>query len=151
MSKTRIRFAPLALATALILAAAGPAPLQDSGGKPAQTPLLQAMEGIKTHMKGTAMALQGGARDEALKHIAEIQRLVLLAKLEAPANLTEVPEEKRAAHRTAFRKDIVVLLKEFADMEVDVLEGRFEEAFGRVIDPLYPYREASHDKYKKKE
>lgn len=148
MSKTSIRIACLVLGTALILSATRPPAVPEQEQPSA---LLEAMEGLKTHLKGTAMALQRSSRDEALENIAGMQRFVLLAKLEAPADLGEIAEEKREAHRTAFRKDLVLLLKELADMELDVLEGRYKKAFARVVDPLYPLREAAHEKYQKGE
>jgi hypothetical protein len=106
------------------------------------------MEGLKTHLKGAAMALQNpDDRDAALVHIAELQRLVLLSKLEAPSNLNEVPEEERAEHRASFRRDLALVLREFVEMEIHVLDGETEKAFARVIDPLYPMRETAHEKY----
>jgi len=149
-----LSLAALVLGGVLVLSAvapapASPSPMPASAAAATDTDLLTAMEGLKTHMKATAMALQGNSTEEALEHIAEMQRLVLLAKLESPPNLEELAKKERAAHQMAFRKDLIGVLKEFADMEIDVLEGRFEAAFARVVDPLHPTREAAHAKYQK--
>ena len=112
------------------------------------TPLAAAMEEIKTNLKGLAMSLQDSvAQERALKHVAELERHVLSAKLEAPANLEQIAEEERAAHRIAFRRDMARVLGVLAELEVDLLEERHEDAFAKIIGPLYKMREAAHAKY----
>ena len=135
------------LALVLIVAAAPGAP-QDT---PHQTPLLDCMESMKVELKGIAMSLQGKDEVKALEHIAAMQSLVLLAKLELPPNLDQIPEEGRAAHRVGFRKELIAVLKELAVMEEHVLDGDLEAAFKSVIDPLYPLRERAHEAYQRKE
>lgn len=123
-------------------------PVREAATEAAERPLRAHMEGLKTHMKGTAMALQSPeGRDKALEHIAELQRIVLLAKLEAPSNLGEVAEKERAEHAKDFRRDLTLVLRELAEMEIHVLDGEMEKAFARVVDPLFPMREAAHEKY----
>jgi len=109
------------------------------------------MEGLKSNLKGVAMALQGSDAETALGHLGEMQRLVLLAKLELPPNLDEQPELARDAHAKEFRKGLVRVLQELAGMELELLDGEFEEAFARVTGSLYTLRESSHDKFKRAE
>ena len=143
---TNTTVASLALVTLLVSL-----PLGQEPATPAAPTLLEHMGGMKTHMKGAAMALQDPAKkSEALHHIAELQRLALLSKLEAPSNLEEIPEGERDAHTTSFRRDLVLVLREFVEMELSVLDGKPQEAFARVVKPLYPMREAAHDKYQSK-
>ena len=137
-----------ALALVTVLAST---PLRQEPETPSESPVLEAMEGMKTHLKGTAMALQDPAKGaEALEHIAELQRLVLLAKLGSPANLDELPADERDAHRTAFRRDLTLVLEQLVHMELSVLDGKPDEAFARIVKPLYPMREAAHEKYQSK-
>jgi hypothetical protein len=105
------------------------------------------MEALKTNLKAAAMALERTDTTGALKHIAEMQRLVLLAKLEVPANLEAKPDKQRDAYRAEFRKDLVRLMQELLGMELEVLDGDWEKAFGRVAGPLFRMREAAHEKY----
>ena len=113
--------------------------------------LAEHMEGLKTNLKGVAMALQGPDAETALRHLAEMQRIVLLAKLESPPNLDEQPESERHAHRQEFRKSLVRVLQELAGMELEILDGDYEAAFARVTGPLYTLRESSHDKFQRAE
>ncbi len=111
--------------------AARPADRQEAA---AEEPLLELMEGMKTHLKGTAMALRDESkRDDALKHVAEL------------------PEEKRAEHRTAFRRDLAETLKVLLDMEIHILDGKNAEAMQLVAKDLYTMRESAHGKYQKTE
>lgn len=143
----------LALATTLTLGAgrvAGQlvAPLASQE----EVPLLELMEGMKSHLKGTAMALGDPSRKEdALAHVAELQRYLLLAKLRTPANLEELPEELRAEHRTAFRRDMAQALKVLVDLEVHILDGQNEEAFKLVTGDLFALRKQAHAKYQQEE
>lgn len=109
--------------------------------------LLEHMEGLKKNLKGAAMAMQAQDGEKALQHVAEMQRLVLLAKLETPPNEEEKPEAERDAHRLAFRKDLIHLLQELAGMEVELLDEDWEKAFGRVTGPLFRMRTQAHDRY----
>jgi len=113
--------------------------------------LAEHMEGLKTNLKGVAMALQGSDAETALRHLAEMQRIVLLAKLESPPNLDEQPEREREAHRAEFRKSLVRVLQELAGMELEILDGEYDKAFARVTGSLYTLRESSHDKFQRAE
>ena len=113
--------------------------------------LAEHMEGLKANLKGIAMALQGSDAETALRHLGEMQRIVLLAKLESPPNLDEQPEREREAHTVKFRKGLVHVLQELAGMELELLDGEYEKAFARVTGSLYTLRESSHDKFKRAE
>ena len=147
MSKQLARPLVFLLALTLpLLAAARPASAPKA---PPAGELLAHMEGLKEHLKGVAMGLQ--AEDEAavLEHVAEMQRLVLLAKLTTPPNLDQQPEKKRAAHRTAFRRDLALLLEDLVGLELDVLDGKPRKAFKRVTGSLFKLREAAHERYQR--
>ena len=146
MLRSIVAVSALALAVAIPSGAAPGAP-QDPAPASEGGVLLEHMKGLKKNLKGVAMSLQKSDSKQVLHHIAEMQRLVLLAKLEAPANLEEKPEDERESHSTEFRKDMIGLLQELAGMEIEVLDGELEKAFGRVTGSLYRLREAAHEKY----
>lgn len=142
------------LTAALTLAAARPAPGASASLEPApwvdgddHEELEEAMYGFKNHLKKLSRSLTPEARDEALEHLTEMQRIAVESKGLAPSNLDEVPEDKRAAHRDDFRKEMLAMLDELVGIEVDVLDGRFEKASERVRGPLLDIRNRSHDKF----
>ena len=57
------------------------------------------------------------------------------------------PEAERDSHRVEFRKDLARLLAELAGMELEVLDGEWQKAFGRVTGSLYRMRMKAHEKY----
>lgn len=117
---------------------------------PRQAPpesLLACMEAMKAELKGTAVALRAADPAIALEHVAELERFVLLAKLHDPANLAELPEADREAHRLAFRATLVGVLKELADLELDLLDGRTEDAAARIAGPLFRMRQEAHARF----
>ncbi len=143
MLRPSLALAGLCLCLALPIANARRVP-------PSEGPLLELMEGLKEHLKGVAMGLQASDDAATLEHIAEMQRLVLLTKREDPSNLGEQPESKRDSHRAAFRRDLALVLGELAAMEVEVLDGERQEAFGRVTGALFRMREEAHERYQTK-
>ncbi len=110
--------------------------------------LEELMYSLKRHLKGAAQALQDPSMEaEALDHIAQLQAAAHAAKVLEPSNLDEIPEGERAQHVRSYRRDMAEVLGVLVDMEIDVLEGRREEAAGKLADPLYKLREAAHEKY----
>lgn len=117
-----------------------------------ESPLHEEMEGLKGNLKVLAAALRDPSQHEdALRSVAEMQRHVLAAKLLEPSNLEDVPAEGRAAHEVAFRRDLARLLGLLAELEIDLLDERIEDAKAKVAGPLLELRESSHDKYQKEE
>ena len=112
--------------------------------------LMDHMDGLKKNLKALATGMsEGKPAAELLVHVTGMQEHALKAKSFVPPNLSEVPEKRREAHRNAFRADMLRLLIDLANLEIDLLEGRPEEAFGRVTGSLFKLREASHEKYQK--
>jgi hypothetical protein len=137
---------PLCLVSAALSPQARPAP--HSGQE--QSSLRVTMESMKTHLKGLAMALQReDGRDAALGEVAELQRLVLAAKLETPPGLDGMPQGERAAHALAFRRELAAVLRELAELEIDLLEGRREAAQTRVRKSLFELRERAHERFQR--
>ncbi len=117
-------------------------------GSAPESELEELMYVLKRHLKGASTALQDPTQEAAaLEHIAELQKAALAAKLLAPANLDELPEDERDQHTREFRRDMAKVLGVLVAMEIDVLEGHGDKAMARVVDPLFPMREAAHEKY----
>jgi hypothetical protein len=129
----------LALAAVVLAAAVTPDDHQS---------LHELMEGLKDNLKGVATNLGTDAqRPAALRHVAQMQGIVLLAKELEPSNMEEVTEGERAAHKLAFRADLARLLGELAVIEQDICEGRNQAAMAAVRGKLFELREAGHEKY----
>lgn len=148
-----MRTTSLLLAAALggLVLLAAPASLSLGARAPAagdDSPLHDIMEQMKDHLKGLARGLGDATKDQAtLEHVAAMQQIALDAKLLPPSNLDEIAEDQRAAHATAYRVDMAKLLHELLALEIDLLEGRRQEAGARVKGSLSEMRKAGHKKY----
>lgn len=131
----------LAALLALTLLAASRAP---------DGPASDAMNGLKDNLKALAAALPDPESDAAsLAALAEMQRHALAAKALSPDNLDDVPADRRAAHQAAYRADLARLLQHLLEMEIDLLEGRRDEAIAAIRGELLPLRDAAHERYQK--
>ncbi len=138
---------PLPFACAALLAAG----LALAAGAPTGAPVdgegvvHDAMEGLKANLKVLASSTPDPEqRGAALGAVAEMQRLVLLAKVEAPTNLAEKPEAERAAHTLAFRREMARLLGELAKIEVALCRDQPDEALAAIKTTLLELRDAGH-------
>lgn len=138
---------------AALLWAAAPGPATTTAvANEEDSALHDAMEGMKKNLKALGKALSDPAtRDQALDHLAEMQRLTLISKLEAPSNLEEIEEDKRAEHMTAYRIDMAKMLMALAEMEIDVLEGRAADAGKKIRSTLLKMRKNGHNLYQPEE
>ena len=118
------------------------------GVPPGEKSLQGVMQGLKDKLKELTAALEAKKQDPALDAVGEMQRLVLLAKTHEPANLEDTPKAGRPAEVVAFRKDLIGLLRELADVEVDVLDEHYDAALAKVNGQVIQMRDAGHKKYK---
>ncbi|MAF65558.1 MAG: hypothetical protein CMJ84_07855 [Planctomycetes bacterium] len=105
-----------------------PSSTTQDGGEAAsdepETALAGHMETLESHLAKLRRTLRDEARrDESLGHIAAIQLAVLASKAEAPVMTPGLPEGERAAFQTAYRREMVGMLKELCELEVAVLDG----------------------------
>jgi len=122
------------------------------GGAPApgqEKSLKDVMNGLKNNLKTLSASVTAKAKDPSVAAVSEMERLVLLAKTFEPQNMADTPEADRPQHLIDFRKDMLGLLKQLADLETEVLDGKFDAATARINGPLMDLRDESHDKYKK--
>ena len=137
------------LAAALCLGAApGAAVAAAPGAMVGEKSLKDVMQGLKEKLKQLSAALEAKKQDAALDAVGEMQRLVLLAKTHEPANLDDTPKAGRPAQVVAFRKDLIALLRELADVEVDVLDEHYDAALAKANGQVIQMRDAGHKNYK---
>lgn len=102
-------------------------------------------------LRGQLKALNGAlaAQDEAgsLRALSEMQRLALVAKDTPLPGLGKRPADQRAAHARAYRKELLGLLRQLADLEDEVLDGRWDAAAQRATVTLKSVRDAAHEKF----
>lgn len=140
-SSLRLSTVALALMVLCLAVAARPAPTSDDA-------LHEVMMGLKRHLKDLGRSVSDAAQNEqSLTSIAEMQALALQGKPLAPPNLDTVDRDKRPAHQAAFRADMARMLRELAQMEIDILEGRNADAVATIQGKLFELRDSSHDKY----
>lgn len=130
------------------------APASERGGPhdDGESELGLAMESLKADLRKLGGFLKAGDKQaEALAVIANMQRGVLDAKLLPPSNLSEIAEGERPAHVLLYRKEMAMLLQEFAALEIDVIEGANAAALERMKGKLAEMRDAGHDKFQPKD
>ena len=121
---------------------APPAPGQEKS-------LRDVMNGLKSNLKTLSASVTAKAKDPSVAAVSEMERLVLLGKTFEPENMADTPEADRPQHLIDFHKDMLVLLKQLADLETEVLDGKFDDATKRIDGPLMDLRDESHDKFRK--
>lgn len=94
-----------------------------------ETVLAGHMEVLEAHLAKLRRTLRDeDRRDESLAHIAGIQAAVVASKAEAPAMLASILEGEQAAFQTAYRREMVGMLKHLCDLELAVLDGETDQA-----------------------
>lgn len=110
----------------------------------------RAMVGLKDGLRSLSKSLADASlTEDSLKTLTEMQGHVMSVKDADPQNLEEVEEARRPAHKLAFRADMMRLMRELCEMEIEVCEGKHEDALARVMGQLVPLRNSSHEKYQK--
>lgn len=138
-----VRFALLASLPVLLMALALPAfvPAAD---------LADTMGELRGQLKALNGALAAKDEPASLRAVSEMQRLALVAKDAALPGLDKRPADQRAAQAKAYRKELLGLLRQLADLEDEVLDGRWDEALQRATVTLKSVRDAAHEKFQDK-
>lgn len=105
-------------------------------------------------LRGQLKALNGAlaAKDEpaSLRAVSEMQRLALVAKDTALPGLDKRPADQRAEVAKAYRKALLGLLRQLADLEDEVLDGQWDAAVQRATVTLKTVRDAAHETFQDK-
>ena len=111
-------------------------------------PIGEAMEGLVKGMKALSKSLGDPEKnDESFASLRNMQQHAIAAKGQIVPNLDSVPEKDREAHQLAYRADMARLLRELCEIEIEICEGKNDEAKARIRGNLIPLRNAGHEKY----
>jgi len=64
-----------------------------------------------------------------------------------PKNMAEIPAAEQAGHKLAFRRALVVLARDIAEVELLVIDGKNAEAAAMFEKKIVPQRDAGHEKF----
>jgi len=74
-----------------------------------------------------------------------LQGHIIAAKEMAPPSAEAKPESERPAFVLSFRKAMTELLREVAELELDIIEDRNEQAVERITTTLIQMRDKAHE------
>lgn len=119
-----------------------------AGGEAAaeELDLFEHMLQVKALVRDLAgLAGDASKKVEALPVITQLQGHIIAAKQLTPPAAETRPEGERAAFNLAFRKSMTELLREVAELELDIIEDRNAEAAERITKKLIEMRDAAHE------
>ena len=145
---------PVAVAS-LALGIASQAPVarslsdDDDAGMTPNAVLLDRMGLIKHELKATARAVRNPDKplDVAIVHVSMLERLIVESKDLVPGRLASLDAEQRGAELTEYRRTQCKVLIELANLEMHLLDGDREAAWGVIAGPLADLRDAGHDRF----
>jgi len=113
-----------------------------------ETTLHDHMEAINEHLRAIMRGVSDPAqKGEMLKHVADLQKHLLGAKAHEAPGAAAQPESEREAYILGFRKALAEVLVEVSKLEIDIIDGRAEDATNRIRGPLIDLRNKAHEKY----
>jgi hypothetical protein len=111
--------------------------------------LSDVMGELKGRLKALSVALAAKDEPAALEALGAMQGLALEAKGCVPPGTEKLPRDGQAAHVKAFRKELLMLLRQLADLEDEVLDGTWDAATRRATVGLKELRDAAHERFQK--
>ncbi|MBM3986112.1 MAG: hypothetical protein FJ296_10580 [Planctomycetes bacterium] len=112
-----------------------------------QAELADVMGQMKGKLKALTVALAAKDEPASLEVLGAMQGLALEAKGFVPPGTEKLPRDGQAAHVKAYRKELLVLLRQLADLEDEVLDGKWDAATQRATVGLKDLRDAAHEKF----
>ena len=149
MTTTSLRLVGVLLAAAvsapLFLASARPAPVHDGANEKIE----HAMEDLNGSLKRLEKALAEKDSVKCLPLVLKMQVACQDSKGEAPSMAETITDaKKKADFLLGYRKSMVELQQQLLDLEVAILDGKWEDAAKLVSDKIKPSKKAGHDAYK---
>lgn len=118
-------------------------PRRGGGGQGGQS-IEQCMKAMNRAFRALRGQIEDGSKkDENLGHIWTMQRNVVQAK---SLPMEKVPDAEREALTTDFRKGQIELMRMLLNLEVQVMEGKTEEA-ARTLAAIHELEEREHKKF----
>jgi hypothetical protein len=90
-------------------------------------------------------------KSEALPLITELEGHIIAAKEMVPPAAEVKPEAERPAFVLSFRKAMTELLREVAELELDIIEDRNDQAVERITTTLIQMRDKAHEVFQEDE
>jgi len=110
--------------------------------------LHNAMEQMETEMKRVSEGIADPAKNEAtLQGLGRMIQFAGASQGGQPKNLAEIPADAVAAHKLAFRRALVVLARDVAEVELLVLDGKNAEAAEMFKARVAASRDSGHEKF----
>lgn len=151
MKHTRIAQFTLLTVFAALLAFGGYSALSPSDAVAAaddDTPLQKEMEIVDESLRKLRRSLRKkeAELEESLKLIDAAQMANVKCKEYLPKMTEKIPEAEKAAFLKEYRVRMVEVMQKFCEMELAVLDGKWEEA-EKCYDALREMEETGHEKY----
>jgi hypothetical protein len=118
------------------------------GGEGEGPGLHGAMEQMKGELRKVSEAIADPARNEdTLRGLGRMISFAGASQGGLPKSVQELPADKQAAEKLAFRRELVLLARNLADIEMLVLDGKNAEAAAALKTKVVDARDAAHTKY----
>ncbi len=139
---------PLSLLCIGFVASAAWITARDAGAAPAANEELeQTMRQINGAGKMLGRGITKDNRDESLLQIDKMQHALLAAKAMTPDAVAGVAADKRDAFLADYRRTLLEALKVACDIEIAILDGKYEDAQELVKTQLNAIKKNGHDKF----
>lgn len=121
----------------------------DDAGMTPNAALHDRMELVKHELKATARAVRNPDKplELAIVHVSMLQRLIVDSKDMVPGRLGSLEGEQRETEIAEYRRTQCKVLIELAKLEMHLLDGDREAAWGVIAGPLADLRDAGHDRF----
>lgn len=110
--------------------------------------LEQSMRQINSSVKALTRGITADNRDESLAQIVRIEQAVISAKTATPDSASAIDAAKQPAFFAEFRKSLVEVLKVACDVEIAILDGKYEAATELVRSQFNAMKKRGHEKFK---
>ena len=106
------------------------------------------MHGMEKAYEAVITAIEKKDAPAALALMSKIQQSCISAKTLTPPKLKTVEEKDKAAFIAGFRKQMMMLLKASADLEIALIDGELDKA-AKITEEIDALQKSGHDTYKK--
>ena len=106
------------------------------------------MEEMDKNFEAVLAAIEKKEAAPALELLTKMQLACISAKTLTPPKLRTIEEKGKAAFVAGYRKQMMTLLKGWADLEIALVDANFDAA-KKLTDEIDSLKSGAHDTYKK--
>ncbi len=110
--------------------------------------LEEVMHDLEKQFEAVIAAIEKKEAKTALDLMTKVQTICIAAKTMTPPKIRIIPEADKAAFVAGYRKQMMVLLKSAADLEISLIDGDLEKA-KKLTEEMDAMQKTGHDAYKK--